>query len=175
MKKKSVRKKTAAKKPVTKARHPFFKGMPQQLQKMILKDASIITLAKRNDVFTNGAKAECFYLILKGKVDILSEEQDVRFDTEAKMGVLTSLGAGEIVGWSWLIPPYHWRFHAVTQTEAELLVIDGVSLRKKMEKNHLLAHEIYRKLVPVMNNRLIAARLKLQMFGSKPFATAEGG
>ncbi len=162
-------------KPVKKITHKFFKGLPAKFQKTILQYASEVTIPKGGEVFTNGAKAECFFLILKGKVNLLAEEQDVRFDTESNMGILQTLGPGEVVGWSWLIPPYRWRFYAVPVTDTQLLVIDGVGLRKKMEKDHELGYEIYKRLVPVMNSRLIASRLKLQMFGGRPFSTAEGG
>lgn len=155
--------------------HPFFRGISAPFKKILMRYASTCRVAKGAHIFQNGEKADRFFLILKGKVSILAEEQDVRFDPEASMGVLQVLGPGEVVGWSWLIPPYRWRFYAVADTDTWLLAFDGVGLRREISKNHDFGYEIYRRLVPVMNHRLNASRLKLQMFGARPFAVAEGG
>lgn len=168
--KKSKAKKAAGK----KVSHRFFKGIPSKYEKLIQANSSVITLPKGEHVFENGRPANSFFLILKGKVRLLAEEQDVRFDTEAKMGLLQELGPGEVVGWSWVIQPYRWRFFAVAFTDVQMLVVNGVALRKAMAKDHLFAYEIYKRLVPVMNDRLIASRQRLQMFGGKPYHTAEG-
>lgn len=170
-----MKKKIPAQKKNTKAEHAFFKGIPPAFKKEILAGSEIVRLLKGSQIFVNGTHARGFYLLLSGKVSILAEEQDVRFDPELSLGLLQMLGPGDVVGWSWLIPPYQWRFNAAAETNVTLIAIDGARLRRRMEKDHALAYHIYRKLLPVMNERLVAARLKLQMFGAKPFAAAEGG
>lgn len=169
--KKSALKKTASK----KVSHPFFRGIPAKYADLIHKNSTVVSIERGEHVFENGRRADSFFLILKGKVRLLAEEQDVRFDTESKMGLLQELGPGEVVGWSWVIKPYRWRFFAQAHTDVQMLVVNGLTLRKTMEKDPLFAYEIYKRLVPVMNDRLIASRLRLQMFGSKPYHTAEGG
>lgn len=157
------------------SKHPFFKGMPDAFRSSVIKLSKVIELTKGKTVFRDGGKAESFFLILKGKVNLIGVEQDIRFETEPEKRVFHTLGAGDVVGWSWVITPYRWRFDAVAEQDVALLAIDGVRLRKLMLKDHELGYEIYKRLVPIMNQRLIASRLKLQMFGGKPFATAEGG
>lgn len=156
-------------------RHPFLKGMPQKCQNVLFQGAEVIDLSAGYFVFQDGGKAEQFFLILKGRVDILTQEQDVRFDLESSLGVLQTLGPGEIVGWSWIIPPYHWKFNARVKEDARFLVVDGKNLRQRMTKDYTLAYEIYKRLVPVMNARLLASRIKLALYGSKPFSSEEGG
>jgi len=165
----------AQKKMVPKVKHPFFKGMPDAFRDQVTKFGKVTEIAKGKTVFRDGGKAEYFFLVLKGKVNLIGVEQDVRFEAEPEKRVFHTLGAGDVVGWSWVITPYRWRFDAVVEENAELLAIDGVRLRKAMLKDHELGYEIYKRLVPIMNQRLIASRLKLQMFGAKPFASAEGG
>lgn len=163
------------KKPLKKITHPFFKKFPEKFKKITLQNSFLAQVAKGQAIFQDGEKADSFYLILKGKVNLLAEEQDVRFDSESKRGVLQTLGPNELVGWSWAIYPYRWRFDAVAKEAVEVMVVNGAFLRKEMEKNPVFGYEIYKRLVPVMNQRLIAARMKMQMFGGKPFQTAEGG
>ncbi len=162
-------------KPGKKIRTPFLKMFPQKYQKLLLKGARIQRFKKGAFVFRDCEKATRFYLILSGKVNLLAEQQDVRFDTEVSSVIFHTLCKGDVVGWSWLITPYRWRFDAVAAEDCELLAIDGINVRAQMAKNHSFAYEIYKRLVPVMNQRLIAARLKLQTFGGEIFAEAEGG
>lgn len=168
-------KKKAASKKNLPAKHPFLKGMPPAMLQSVLKNSKKLSVRKGKIIFEDGAYADKCFLIIKGCIGILTQQQDVRFESESTLGVLQLLGAGEIVGWSWVIPPYKWRFHARAEESTELLVLDGKYLRQAMVKDHNLAYEIYKRLVPVMNHRLIGARLKLQMFGGSPFSTAEGG
>ncbi len=160
---------------VKKITHPFFKGIPPKFQKTILDCVSLVKLKKGESIFRDGEKADHFYLILTGEVNILSKEQDVRFDSESNVGVLQLLKPGEVVGWSWLIPPYRWRFDAVAEEDVQLLALPALKLRKQIERDSHFGYEIYKRLVPVMNSRLIAARLKLEMFGTQPFTSEEGG
>jgi len=160
---------------VPRVKHPFFRGMSDAFRNQITKLGKFIETAKGETVFRDGGKADYFFLILKGKVDLIGVEQDIRFETESEKRLFHTLGAGDVVGWSWAITPYRWRFDAVVAQNAELLAIDGVRLRRAMQIDHELGYEVYKRLIPIMNQRLIASRLKLQMFGAKPFASAEGG
>jgi len=156
-------------------KHPFLQGLSKTAKETFLKLGKTVSMPAKKVVFRDSEKAEQFFLILKGKVDLIGVEQDVRYDQDLERRVFQTLGAGEVVGWSWVIAPYRWRFDAIVTQDAELFVADGVRLRKAMEKDHELGYEIYKRLVPLMNARLIAARMKLQMFGSQPFAEVEGG
>jgi CRP/FNR family cyclic AMP-dependent transcriptional regulator len=158
-----------------KINHPFLKGLSAKYQKILLQGSEVLEMPKAEFIFRDGGKADQFFLILKGKVDILTVEQDVRFDVETRLGILQTLNKGDIVGWSWVIPHYRWKFNARVHEDAELLVMDGRMIREKMAKNPKLAVEIYCRLVPVMNDRLLATRMKFALYGGKPFPTEEGG
>jgi len=158
-----------------KIKHPFLQDLPAKIKDQLLTFGKKISMSKGKVVFRDSEKAEQFFLILKGKVDLIGNEQDVRYDSELERRVFQTLGTGDVVGWSWGIEPYRWRFDAVVKQDADFFVMDGVCLRKAMVKDHELGYAVYSKLVPIMNQRLIAARLKLQMFGTQPFSEAEGG
>lgn len=163
------------KRPVKQLTHPFFKGFPPQFKKLTLRNSFLAEVPAGQVVFRDGERADSFYLILKGHVNLMAQEQDVRLDLESRAGVLQVVGPGEVLGWSWAIYPYRWRFDAVAIGPVKMIAVNGSFLRKKMERNRLFCCEIYKRLVPIMNQRLIAARMKMLMFGGKPFQTAEGG
>jgi CRP-like cAMP-binding protein len=158
-----------------KVTHSFFRGMPAACRQTILDHADVITRRPGEYIFQDGGRADKFYLLITGKVDILTEYQDVRIDPEATLGILITLEPGDVIGWSWIIPPYRWRFNARVREKARLLMMNGERLRKLCEKDHELGYQIYKRLVPEINHRMIAARMKLAMYGSEPFLTEEGG
>jgi hypothetical protein len=50
------------------------------------------------------------------------------------MTVLT-VGAGEVLGWSWLVPPYRWNFDARALEPTRAIALDGKCLRTKAEQD----------------------------------------
>src|ERR1051326_7768082 len=86
--------------------HPFLEGMsPHQLR--LLADCAMTAHFTANElIFREGDPANRFYLLLTGKVAI---ESQAAGKTRA---LIQPMGAGEILGWSWLFPPYFWHFDA---------------------------------------------------------------
>src|SRR4051812_6691420 len=91
----------------TKNTPPFLKGLgPEHLQ--VLEDCSMRSHFDAGEViFKEGDPANRFYLIEKGKVALISEQK------EGPQHIQT-IGAGDVLGWSWLFPPYLWHFKACT-------------------------------------------------------------
>jgi hypothetical protein len=46
------------------------------------------------------------------------------------------LGEGEVLGWSWLLPPYQWHYSARAIEPTEAIALDGVALRGLCEQDH---------------------------------------
>jgi len=80
-----------------------------------------------------------------------------------RRGALTilTLGEGEILGWSWLFPPYRWKFSARTLEPTRVFAIDGQCLRAKAEQDHELGYELLKRFAYVVEDRLEAMRLQL--------------
>ncbi len=75
--------------------------------------------------------------------------------------VLQTIGAEEILGWSWLIPPYQWRFDARAVELTRAIALDGQCLRNKCEANSRLGYELLKRVAQVFAERLLATRLQL--------------
>jgi CRP-like cAMP-binding protein len=75
--------------------------------------------------------------------------------------MLATLGEGEILGWSWLLPPYQWKLHAHALEPTRAIALDGKCLRAKCEQNHDLGYEILKRFAQIMEQRLEATRLQL--------------
>lgn len=133
---------------------PFFAGLDRAYLDVIVGCASNVRFEAGAYVFREGTPADTFYLVREGKVavEILVPHR--------KPVIVATIGEGEIVGWSWLLPPYVWKFngHAVQQVRA--IALDGKCLRAKCEENHDLGYEILKRLVQIIEHRLDEARFQ---------------
>jgi CRP/FNR family cyclic AMP-dependent transcriptional regulator len=74
---------------------------------------------------------------------------------------------GEVVGVSWLIPPYRWTYDAKALELIRAIAIDGACLRGKCEADHDLGYEMMKRFMPVLIQRLHATRLQiLDIYGA---------
>ena len=83
--------------------------------------------------------------------------------------IIQTLGEGEVLGWSWLVAPYRWRFDARVVEAVRAIALDGKCLRGRSEEDHDLGYELMKRFAQVMEQRLQAARLQLlDVYGSGP-------
>ena len=75
--------------------------------------------------------------------------------------IVSTLSVGEILGWSWLLPPFQWKFHARAVDDVHAIALDGKCLRTKCEENHDLGYEVLKRFAQIMEQRLEATRLQL--------------
>jgi len=75
--------------------------------------------------------------------------------------IISTLSMGEILGWSWLLPPFQWKFHARAVDDVRAIGLDGKCLRTKCEENHDLGYEVLKRFAQIMEQRLEATRLQL--------------
>jgi len=106
-------------------------------------------------IFRQGQEARHFYLINTGKVSL--EE----FSATGGPVVLQTLAEDEVLGWSWLVEPYQWRFDARSISSTDAIQMDAIKLRHWIENDHEFGYEFWRRFIPVLTNRLEAARLQM--------------
>jgi CRP/FNR family cyclic AMP-dependent transcriptional regulator len=135
--------------------HPFFRDLAPAYLALIVGCASNVRFAAGQFLFHAGAEANEFYLVRAGRIAL-----EVAPPGRAPLAVQT-LGEGDVLGWSWLIPPYHWVFdaHAIEPTRA--IALDGRCLRAKCEADRELGYELLKRFAHIMEEGLQAARLQL--------------
>lgn len=135
--------------------HPFFEGMDPAAREIIAGCAKNEKFQAGEVIVSEGAKADKFYLIRHGYVSI-----ELHVPARESI-VLETIGAGDIFGWSGLVPPYRWSFDVRAVELVRAVSLDAKCLRKKMQKDHSLGYELYQRFIPVMAERLGAARMQL--------------
>ena len=96
------------------AEHPFFNDLAPQHVAVLAEAAMLKEFKAGEEIFREGDPANRFYIIRSGEVDLQSARQDMEPLS------IQRIGAGDVLGWSWLFPPYYWHFaaRAVTDTQA---------------------------------------------------------
>jgi len=136
-------------------KHAFFQSMSESSRRLIAGCASNAVFRTGQLIFQEGEPAEHFYLLRHGSVALelyLPGHQPLVVDT---------LGDGEILGWSWLVPPYRLRNDARAIGLVRAIRIDALCLRNKCAVDHGLGYEFYHRFLPVIADRLAAAQLQM--------------
>ena len=142
--------------------HPFFQGLDEQAVALMAGCAVNVHLHPGEYLFREGESADTFFVIRSGRVAI-----EMRRPTERV--VLDSAHEGDVVGWSWLVPPYRWTFDASATEETSAIAFDGQCLRGKCEADPALGYALLQRVVQVMSRRLQSARVRLlDLYGRTP-------
>ena len=102
-----------------------------------------------------GQPATELFLIQQGQVTVETPVGDhgrLRLET---------LQGGDVLGWSWLVEPYHWQFDSRTLSPVEAIALNGACLRELCRADHNLGYELLLRVARVIEQRLHATRLQL--------------
>jgi CRP-like cAMP-binding protein len=147
------------------AEHPFFHGLKPEHLATIAGCASNVRFDAGAMIAREGDEAAKFYVIRHGTVAIES------FTPQTGAVTIQTVSAGDILGWSWLLPPYHWQFSARAQELVRAVALDGTCLRAKCEADHDLGYELLKRFAEIVAQRLSATRLQLlDLYGQAPTA-----
>lgn len=135
--------------------HPLFRDLDERYAGLLAGCASKVRFCPRELIFRQGGPAEHFYLICDGRVSV-----ELRSPHEGTLTIQT-LGAGEVVGWSWLFPPYQWYFDARALDDTSAVRMDGACLRGKCDQDPALGYALMKRFSAIMHERMQAARLQL--------------
>ena len=114
-----------------------------------------VSVQKGPDILREGEVANRFYLIETGKVVLESS------NGQANPVIIETIGAGELLGWSWMFPPYTWRITARAVEPTSAIFFYGTILREYCERDCSFGYELFKRMAPVMIKRMQAARRKM--------------
>ena len=135
--------------------HPFLSGMTDNQIELLVGCASNVKFDIGDYVSREGQEAKQFFFVRHGKlaVELLTHDRGPM--------TIQTIGEGDVLGWSWLFPPYLWHFDVRAVELTRAIAMDGECLRNKCESDHELGYEIMKRFSHVMVNRLSATRLQL--------------
>ena len=106
-------------------------------------------------LFDEGGDADVFHIIETGRVAL-----EIVSPGRAPI-VVQTLGEGELVGISWLLPPYRWQWTARALVDTDTAAFDAAAVRKECELDKELSLRVYRAVAAETARRLHHTRLQL--------------
>jgi signal transduction histidine kinase len=140
-----------------------FSGLQEEALEQIARLTSRKKFAKGALLFSEGAYAKNFYLIMRGKVSLEKIVQLGRTGTPRR-AIINSVGPGHTVGWSSLVPPYEYTSSGVCLEEVVSLEIPGEDLRQLMSDQPDIGYAILNRVSSIIRGRMTNATGTLTYF-----------
>jgi|SRR5579859_5157771 len=137
------------------ATHPFLHGISRDHLAVLALAASDVMFPAGHRLFEDGGHANHFWLVQSGHVTL-----DLHVPGQGRMKI-ESIGMGELLGWSWLFPPYQWAFGAVAVTPVEAFEFSAPVVRDSCSSDPELGYQLTTRLARVVARRLQATRVRL--------------
>jgi CRP/FNR family transcriptional regulator, cyclic AMP receptor protein len=131
------------------------RGLESDQISRLAASAHHVSLPARYRLFEEGAPADRFWIVDAGEVAL-----DVLVPGVGRL-VIETLGRGDIVGLSWLVPPYQWQFGAVCKQPMQAFEFDARAVRKACIEDPVLGYAVAMRFMTVAAQRLQATRMRL--------------
>ncbi len=135
--------------------HSFCSGLDETFILKLSHYVNELEISKGELLFQAGEVANNFYIIRAGEILI---------QVPALMGPslqVQLLKPEQVLGWSWLISPYQWKFQALAQEDTKLLEFDGNRILIKCEQEPKFGYELLKRFASLMSERLDASHQKM--------------
>lgn len=151
-------------------RYSFFVGLSLEQLDVLANAAEEITVEAEHHFFREGEALDNLYLVREGAVKIvfevparntepkLAEQFSRQFQT--KDIVISTVGPGEVFGWSGLVPPHKATASAKAMTPALVVVFDCRKLRAAFEEDCRFGYLLMQKAAQVIRERLHDLRIE---------------
>jgi len=134
---------------------PLLEGLDAQTLELLGGCARNVHFDQGSRLIRRGDRADDFYLIRHGSV-VLETYVPGRGPV-----TIETLESGEVLGWSWLFPPYRWHLDGRALTPVRATAFDGACLRGKCQDDAELGYALMSRFAQVLIERLQWTRLRL--------------
>ena len=137
------------------AAQPFLRGMPPAQLDALAGLARHVRVPAGQRLFDEDATADQFWIIDAGRVQL-----DASVPGRGRVTIET-LGRNDVVGLSWMQPPYQWRFGATATQPMQAYAFDARAVRAACDADPVLGYELSRRFFAAVVHRLQATRARL--------------
>ncbi|RVU27780.1 cyclic nucleotide-binding domain-containing protein [Streptomyces antnestii] len=130
-------------------------ALPRDHRERLMKLAKEVSFDEDQRIFEEGGVADRFWVIRSGAVSL---DQQV---TEHRRVTVASLGAGDLLGWSWLFPPHRWDFGAEAFSPVRAYEFDAQAVLNLCDLDTALGVTLVRTVAEILAYRLGATRARL--------------
>jgi CRP-like cAMP-binding protein len=135
--------------------HPFFRDLKPEHLAIVKESAKEVKFKAGETIFREGEPASQFYVIESGRVAL--EAHDARDGT----ALVQELAGSQVLGWSWLFPPFTWHLQARAIEPITGIALNGGHLLTAAERNPSFGYELMKRVAGIVIQRLQATRKRL--------------
>jgi CRP-like cAMP-binding protein len=134
---------------------PAFRDLSEEWLELIAGCATNEHFADGEYLMREGTPADTFHVLRHGAVALETYVPN--------RGPLTleTIHEGDLLGWSWLVPPYRTAFDARAVGTTRTVAFDGRCLRGKCRAEPALGYDLLSRFLTVIVERLEATRVRL--------------
>lgn len=151
-------------------RYPFASGLSMDQISTLAKVGNEKTVEEGHYFFQEDEELNDFYLVVEGAAAIVFEvpERDVehkiseQFTRELKTKdvVISTVGPGNLLGWSGLVPPHMATAGAKALTDCRVVAFDCRELRKAFDEDCEFGYRMMQKAAQIIGKRLRDTRVQ---------------
>ncbi|TDC08378.1 cyclic nucleotide-binding domain-containing protein [Streptomyces sp. 8K308] len=129
--------------------------LPAGYRERLMSLAEEVSFAQGERIFEEKGRADRFWIIRSGTVTL-----DLRLGGPRPTGV-SSLDTGDLLGWSWLFPPYEWDFGAEALSPVRAYEFQGPEVQALCDEDPEFGYALLRVIAEILAYRVRAARTRL--------------
>ncbi len=137
------------------AEHPFFAGLPSHYVEVLSGCGENAIYKADSLIAAEGSRADLFFVLRSGRVAL-----ELQHAPQPPVRIQT-LDAGDVVGWSWLFPPYRWSFDVRAVQDVRAIRLSGRCIRDHCDEDPAMGYALMQRFSRLMMQRLEATRLQL--------------
>jgi CRP/FNR family transcriptional regulator, cyclic AMP receptor protein len=135
-------------------RLPFFTDMSREHLEFVSGCATHVRMKGGQLVLTQGRKCDRFYLIRSGAVALELHAANRTLE-------IMTVGENDIIGWSWMVPPYTYHYDGRAINDVSLVGFDADCVRQKCDADPVFGYDMYKRFSSLIADRLMATRMQL--------------
>ena len=130
------------------------RGLTQEQIEKLIECTATIYVKQGENLFTTGSMANQFYVIKSGRFDLSL------YTEQRGPQTLETIRRGEVLGWSWILPPHRWVFDAKAVVDSEVIVFNAFTVLDMCKKDPDLNTSILKLFLKILSRRLTETREK---------------
>ena len=135
--------------------HPFLENSSPEFLNHLEEFATNVEFAPGQIILHENDSADRFYLICEGKIALESH-----LNGERRIPIQT-LGPGDILGCSWLFPPFAWSLSARALEPCKAVALNAAALLIRAEEDPAFGYELMKRISKQVVRRLQVMRKRL--------------
>ncbi len=142
--------------------HRLFRDLDPDFLRLVAGCAANRVFPPGTRLARHGEPMSHIYLVRAGHV-----AAEIAAPGRGRLRILT-VGPDEVLGLSWLVPPFKWGTDAETVDEVRAVEIDADCLRRKCEADPAIGYAVLKRFMTPIVERLHATRLQmLDVYGPR--------